>query len=441
MDCLESTDLPSIASIQYYKLLLKVATMIPIAHFIIGFACIFATTLYYLLEVHLFEDLFHGGSAVTLTYNPASHVYRNVVSKCSILHRRYYATPWLASPHLQTMLLDFVAKPPKFSYKRQIFLSSDGGTFALDWLMSSNVIPSENENDTIWEKDTTPIVVVIPGLTSDSNAAYIRHLVHSTAMRGWNVVVCNHRGMAGVPFTSDRTYNSGWTTDVRDVINHLHHKYSEAPLFAVGTSIGANILVKYLGEYGETVPLAGAAAICSPWDLLIGSRFIARKLVQNLYGLLLNMGLKSYAKSNETHFMRLADWEGIMKSRHMTEFDKAVTCTMENFETADTFYRWCSSAAYTRDVSVPLLSISCLDDPVCTPEAIPWHECRENKNIVLATTKHGGHLGFFEGITAPSLWWVRAVNEFLSVLHSTSVNKHNKVIVMSSTMSIRLLVR
>jgi len=29
---------------------------------------------------------------------------------------------------------------------------------------------------------------------------------------------------------------------------------------------------------------------------------------------------------------------------------------------------------------------------------------RANKNVVLATLKHGGHLAFFEGITASSLW-------------------------------------
>lgn len=31
---------------------------------------------------------------------------------------------------------------------------------------------------------------------------------------------------------------------------------------------------------------------------------------------------------------------------------------------------------------------------------------RANKNIVLATLKHGGHLAFFEGITASSLWYL-----------------------------------
>ena len=27
--------------------------------------------------------------------------------------------------------------------------------------------------------------------------------------------------------------------------------------------------IKYLGEEGENIPVAGAVAICSPWDLLV----------------------------------------------------------------------------------------------------------------------------------------------------------------------------
>jgi abhydrolase domain-containing protein 1/3 len=109
------------------------------------------------------------------------------------------------------------------------------------------------------------------------------------------------------------------------------------------------------------------------------------------------------------------------------------------FQTVDTYYRHCSSAAYVGNVSVPLLCISALDDPVCTREAIPWDECRwihllwywhnlslttyfcvilrfeifffwslhrANPNIVLATPQHGGHLAFFEGLTASSSWYL-----------------------------------
>jgi hypothetical protein len=102
---------------------------------------------------------------------------------------------------------------------------------------------------------------------------------------------------------SDCFYNGGWTEDIREVVNYLHQKYPEAPLFAVGASLGANILVqivifsftainilihilftrlyklpiqvKYLGEEGENTPVAGAASICSPWDLLVSEPQLA----------------------------------------------------------------------------------------------------------------------------------------------------------------------
>lgn len=32
--------------------------------------------------------------------------------------------------------------------------------------------------------------------------------------------------------------------------------------------------------------------------------------------------------------------------------------------------------------------------------------CRANKNVVLATTIHGGHLAFFEGVTGSGLWYL-----------------------------------
>ncbi|KAJ4962166.1 hypothetical protein NE237_022105 [Protea cynaroides] len=70
-------------------------------------------------------------------------------------------------------------------------------------------------NNPISKDDATPIVVVIPGLASDSSSA------------------------------SDCFYNAGWTGDVRSVIDYLHREYPQAPLFVVGTSIGANILASW----------------------------------------------------------------------------------------------------------------------------------------------------------------------------------------------------
>ncbi|KAI5439896.1 hypothetical protein KIW84_025308 [Lathyrus oleraceus] len=276
------------------------------------------------------------------------------------------------------------------------------------------------DSSSVVNKDeSTPIVILIPGLTSDSSAPYLKHLAYHTAKRGWKVVVSNHRGLGGVPITSDIFYNSGWTEDTRTVVNYVHKENPKAPLFIVGNSVGANILVKYLGEEGENTPVAGVVAVCSPWDLLITDRFITRAPVQKFYDKALTGDLQDYAKLHQPLFSRLGNWEGIMKALSIRDFDDHATRLFAKYETVDTYYRRCSSTPYVKSVSIPLLCISALDDPVCTKEAIPWDECRLNKNIVLATVKHGGHLAFFEGITASSLWWVRAANEFLDVLHSS----------------------
>ncbi|CAM0955376.1 unnamed protein product [Alopecurus aequalis] len=413
------------------ELLLRAAALVPPAHYAVAALVLASTFLYRFLELHVLGDLLRGfrGGRVALTFHPDSHVYHRVASKCRSLHGRYLATPWLASPHLQTLFLGFWARPPPFTYRRQVYTVRDGGTIALDWLLASDTEAAVDGscNETISHDDSTPIVIVVPGLTSDSTATYVKHMVFAMASKGWNVVVGNHRGLGGISITSDCFYNGGWTEDIREVVNYLHQKYPKAPLFTVGASLGANILVKYLGEEGENTPVAGAASICSPWDLLITGRFISRKLVQRCYDKALAIGLKGYAKLHQPVLARLANWEAITASRSTREFDHHATCVVAKYETVDTFYRRCSSANYISNVSVPLLCISALDDPLCTREAIPWDECRANKNVILATTPNGGHVAFFQGLTAGRLWWVESVSEFLSALHDSPCMHQQKI--------------
>lgn len=405
--------------------------------YIVGLTSILIYFLYNFLEMHLIGDLLVGmrRNSVKLLYDPSSNIATHLLPKCEILKGRYWSTSWLCSPHLQTAFLHFFGRPPMFQYRRQIFLAPDGGTVALDWLTNDDIVGgSANLNTLASVHDETPIVIVIPGLTSDSKDPYLKHIVYALAKQGWKTVVANHRGLGGTSITSDRFYNAGWTEDLRRVIAYVHHEHPKAPLLAVGTSIGANILVKYLGEEGENTPLAGGAAICCPWDLVVCDRFIKRSFIQGVYDKILTIGLRGYAQLHQNTVIRLADWECIKKSRSIRDFDNYFTCRIGKFETVDTYYRKCSSVHFLSNVSVPLLCVNALDDPVCTKEAIPWDECRANKNIVLATTLHGGHLAFFEGLMASSIWWVRAVKEFLSVLHSSSL-MHTQKKVQTSGLS------
>ncbi|KAL3833244.1 hypothetical protein ACJIZ3_024412 [Penstemon smallii] len=348
------------------ELLLMAAISVPISHYMFGLLLTLIVFMYNFLEMHLFQDLFTGfrGQPVTLTFNPSSQLYRDVVSKCKILHGRYLSTPWLCNPHLQTVF---------------IFTTSDGGTIALDWVINADVKkPAIQVNDAVQHEDRNSILLIIPGLTSASDSSYIKHLAFKMAKHGWNVVVRNHRGLGGVAITSDCFYSGGWTEDARKVLDHLHCQYPDAPLFVVGTSIGANILVKYLGEDGINVPIVGAAAIFGLFSYFfqICDRFMARRLVQRFYNKAMTIGLKNYAYMHKAVLSRLSNWEGVRKSRWIREFGDCATRILGNFETVDIYYRRCSSANFVGSVMVPLICVSSLDDPICSSEAIPGDECR-----------------------------------------------------------------
>jgi len=47
-------------------------------------------------------------------------------------------------------------------------------------------------------------------------------------------------------------FHAGLTTDTREVLNAIHDRHAKtSQILAVGFSMGANILCKYLGEEGK----------------------------------------------------------------------------------------------------------------------------------------------------------------------------------------------
>ncbi|BBN17002.1 uncharacterized protein MPTK1_7g11160 [Marchantia polymorpha subsp. ruderalis] len=420
------------------KRLLVTAASVPAWEYGVLLSVIGLIWLYNILEFHFIGDALNGwrGDVVHLIHSPRSNVVCQLLSKCETLNKRYCPTPWLASPHLQTLFLHFFGRSPRINYEREMYITPDGGTIALDWVHPSSGPKDGNGEDTRQgsTSDETPTVVIVPGLTSDSSNHYVKHLAGSLSDKGWRVLVINHRGLGGVSITSDYFYNAGWTEDLRRIIPNVQKKYPKSPLIAVGTSIGANILIKYLGEEKTKTPIGGAVAICCPWDLVLCDRFISRKWVQALYNKALTTGLCEYAQLHQTALARMMDWNLLSSSRTVRDFDNHCTRHVGKYETVDTYYRRCGSSQYLEGVAVPLLCVSAEDDPICTKEAIPYDECRVNPNIILAVTKHGGHLGYFDGFGAKSIWYVRAATEFSKVLLSSSLmHQQNKGIDPAST--------
>jgi len=70
----------------------------------------------------------------------------------------------------------------------------------------------------------------------------------------------HYRGCSGDINRLPRTYHAGETGDPDFVIGWLRHHYPGVALFAVGFSLGGNMLLKLLGEQAGSCVLSGAAA-------------------------------------------------------------------------------------------------------------------------------------------------------------------------------------
>ncbi|KNZ51442.1 hypothetical protein VP01_3953g3 [Puccinia sorghi] len=168
-------------------------------------------------------------------------------------------TPWLFRP--STRLLATSQRSISLSMRGKC-PSNYGGQIALDFT-PPNRFTSKN--------DPTPVLVVLHGLTGGSHESYVRSVLSPlTKDYGWRAVTTNFRGCAGSELTSQKLYNAGATEDIRLIVQYLTTILSPlTPLHAIGFSLGANVLAKYLGEEADRAVIRSAVVV-EPWPRTSG---------------------------------------------------------------------------------------------------------------------------------------------------------------------------
>lgn len=141
----------------------------------------------------------------------------------------------------------------------ELFKYSDGGQTILAYLgdcFAQELSPEEVKD--------RPIMLIVPGLTSTSYECYVQNLVREAHKRDFDIIVINHRGLAGCELSSPQLYTGASTIDIREPMKYIHQKYcqkSGRKLMAVGMSLGAHRLCCTLGEDGEESLLDAACCV------------------------------------------------------------------------------------------------------------------------------------------------------------------------------------
>ena len=313
----------------------------------------------------------------------------------------------LSNPHLQTLWGPLWRKLPDLSRNRERLWLADGDFLDLDW-------HGPHQPD-------APLVLVLHGLTGSSNSPYVKGLQQALQARGWASVAVNWRGCSGEPNLLARSYHSGASEDLAETIRHLRAQRPLAPLYAVGYSLGGNVLLKYLGESGSASQLEAAVAVSVPFRLdqcadRIGLGF------SKLYQAHFMREMLAYVQDKQRHFRDKGHQQGLdeierlgplRNLRTFWDFDGRVTAPLNGFSDAHDYYRRASSRYYLGENRTPTLIIHSSDDPFVFDHSLPSaSELAPQTHFELHS--RGGHVGFVDGsLRNPGYYLERRIPQWL----------------------------
>ncbi len=305
---------------------------------------------------------------------------------------------WLRSGHLQTLYAPLFRRAPALELTRERIELEDGDFVDLDWTPRSE----------------GPLVLVLHGLEGSSDSPYARGILRAIHARRWRGVLMHFRGCSGEPNRLPRSYHSGDTGDLTEVVETLRARGDIPVMAAVGYSLGGNVLLKWLGERGAGAPIAAAAAVSVPYTLSRAADRLTSGL-SRIYQRRLIGELRRKLGRKFAHTASPIDLARAQRSRDFWEFDDAVTAPLHGFRDVHDYYARASSRQYLQRIRVPTLMLHAEDDPFMTPDAVPRRE-ELSPSARLELSAHGGHVGFVHGSLPwrPRYWLEERIPAFLA---------------------------
>ncbi|HJH09007.1 MAG TPA: alpha/beta fold hydrolase [Psychrobacter pasteurii] len=287
---------------------------------------------------------------------------------------------WLSNAHLQTILPTVLVKHDP-EYRRELVLDSyQMSDVAYDFIDTDEPKPEGNQCY------KTPLVVLFHGMEGSSANHYARTLATYVKQRGWHFVVGHFRSCGGVPVREDVVYHAGDSQETHHTLQVLAEHYET--IYAVGVSLGGNLLARYMADYGDDAVCEAAVVFSAPLDLASATTAMESLVGRRLYIPYLLNPMLSKVLSQE---LDLTELNKITASERIQEFDEAFTAPRLGYRSPYDYYRQASAMPHLYKISKPTLIITAKDDPFLGINATAGDV---SPSVVLYEPAHGGHIGF-----------------------------------------------
>jgi predicted alpha/beta-fold hydrolase len=288
---------------------------------------------------------------------------------------------WIRGGDAQTVLARYWGEPRSLlPSKAHEVIVADG-----DRLL---VLESEPSDATA----ATPTALLVHGLAGSADAPYVVRMATRLLSLGVRVLRLNLRGSGDGFGLAKHIYHAGRSDDLRAVIDWFRTRNADAPVAAIGFSLGANLVLKLAIE-AASEPVAGLDVVLAanpPLDLAACARRLSEPR-NRLYDWNFVRWLRAMAVQLHHRFPELGplDLRGV---KTVYEFDDIYTAPRNGFGTAANYYARNSLHKSVCRIEVPGLIVHAKDDPFIPPE--PFDGLELPARVTLELSPHGGHLGY-----------------------------------------------
>ena len=265
--------------------------------------------------------------------------------------------------------------------------------------------------DCHWQEATRehPTLLLLHGLEGSSDSGYMLGTADKAFQAGFNVLRVNQRNCGGTEELTPTLYNSGLSCDMRAVVGELIERDGLPEVFAVGFSMGGNLVLKMAGEWRESAPreLRAVIGICPSCDLGACADAIG-ELRNRIYERHFVRRLKRRMIDKAKLFPEKYPLNGLAKIRSVREFDDAITAKFCGFRDADDYYTRSSALSLLAEIRVPTLILAAQDDPMIPFRSFDAERLAANPLITVEAPRYGGHCAFIATKRIGERFWAEA---------------------------------
>ena len=332
-----------------------------------------------------------------------------LVQQCPTLNSHYYPFYFAWGRHSQLILSAIHFYYQRYTrpiqWKSEIFVMEDGQEITVDWAMSQDAKAESGLNASL--KDT-PILIIQHGALCNSKNLPSQDWISDAHKRGW-IVCCQHRRGTKMNLTVPQINFFGSTSDVKYLLtNYILKRRPNAQILMIGISAGSGLLVRFLGEEGNSQLITAAMGLCAGYNITV-----SMKRIEKIYANYLLNGVQNvYLRKNKLLLQSIEGYDKCLEASNLQQFlDHSYA--LAGYESTADYYKNCNPMEVVNNITTPSLFINSEDDPICVYKNVDEHihVFQQSQYSILATTKTGTHCAFWEKLSTKS-WAEKATYEF-----------------------------